>query len=141
MAPLADTIPLRVYILSLAAGITEEYLAGLPGPGYITPDQVRVGAFAVCRIVRVIFHMGAMTIDTLDILPLYVMALLAGMAVGADIQRIGLPAQNSGPTRVGAQQIAIAAAQVCKIGAAVHCCAAGIRVMNAVAGGTENLTV
>src|SRR5689334_8043473 len=86
MTPLADTNPLLVDVFPLASGVTEEYLAGLTTLGNVTPDQVDVGPLAVIRIVRVVLHMGTVTVNALNILPLDVMVFLAGVAVGAYVQ-------------------------------------------------------
>src|SRR6185369_7154890 len=128
MTCLTKAVALCIHVFPLTAGITEKYLAGLSGLVDIATDQVDVGSLGICRIVLVVCHMGAVTVITLNVLSFYVMAPLACMTIGTDIQLIWLPAQNRRPSPVGTQKIAITAAQVGKVVSAVNAAAARISV-------------
>ena len=137
VTPLADTTSLRVHIFSLAAGIAEEHLAGLSCFLDVAPDQVDVGSLAAARIGGVVFHVGAMTVGTLDILASLIVVFLAGMAVGAEIGTVRLADSLPDAAPVAAQQVSVTAAQAGKVIPAVNGAAARIGIMDTMAGGTE----
>ncbi len=137
VASLADAGSLLVHIFPLAAGVAVEDLAGLPRLGHMAPNQIDVGPLGVVRVSGVIVDMGGMAIEALDILSQQIMALLAGMAVGADIQRVRLAAGHLGPAGIRVQKVAVTAAQVGEIGLTVNSGTARIGVVHPMAGGAE----
>ena len=119
---LANAGALGIAVLTLAAGISEEYLGRLPGGlvDYVSADQENIGALAGGGVFGVIFHVGAVAVHALYVLPLEIVAFLAGMTVGADVQFVRRAASHLGAARVGAQQESVSAAECCKVGAAVN---------------------
>jgi len=109
VAPLTDTRTRSVGV-DVFVSASEVYFARLPRCGDVTADQVDVYAFYPGGIIRVILDMGSMAIQTLDILAGGVVVRLPRVAVGADIDVIRHPGGNCCPPRVGAQQVAVAAA-------------------------------
>lgn len=81
--------------------------------------------------------MGTMTIGTLDILPLHVMALFTGMAGRTDVSAV-IASTGIGTSPICSQQISVTAAQVGKICAAINGAAAGIGEMSTVARRAEH---
>ena len=79
-----------------------------------------------------------MAIRTLYILTLQVVVLFTGMAVCTDIQIVRLTARHGGSSPVGPKNITVTTAEVGKIGATVNGAAAGIGIVNTVAGGAGN---
>src|SRR5450631_1043969 len=134
MTRLADTVTISIFVFSPAGGIAEEYLGRLPGIRDGAPDQIGIGSLAGGRVIRVILHMGPVTINTLDILTLHIVILFTGMTVSADIHLVGLTAEHRGPAAVGPQQIPVSCAQIGKIGTAINGTAARIGEMNPVTG-------
>src|SRR5664279_351239 len=108
MAPLADTCASVVLVFSAAAGVAEEYLVCFSRQ--ISPDQVNVCSFHTCWIIWIVLNMGAVTVNTLDILPRAVVIHLACVAICADIKVILRTGSNDSPPRVGTQKIAVATA-------------------------------
>ena len=71
------------------------------GDVHVAPNEEGISADGVTRIAGVIIHVPAMTIGTLNILTIPVVAFLAGMATGADVDAVG-----TSPAQAGSQQVA-----------------------------------
>ena len=123
MAPLADSLAAPVHVLRAAAGIAKENLAWLAVIRHIAPNQINVRAIGAGWVLRVILHMSAVTVGTLDILSLHVVAFLTSMTVrtkvGAVVSRTVILAAP-----VSSQYVTVTAAEVGKLGAAVNGAAA-----------------
>jgi len=111
---LANTGVICVFILSLASCVAEIDLAGAGGRR-ISLNQVdvfQILRIQCCRVCRIIINMGTVTISTLNVLTLGIMALFTGMTVGTDIQVIRLATGDWGTFLVCTQEVAITGAQI-----------------------------
>lgn len=116
VASLADTGPLLILILALAACVAEINLAGDTIFGNISANQINVSSLGVVRVILVIIYVRAMTIGALDVLVLIVMAFLIGVTVCTEIRLIVLPTGNFCTMKICTKDISITGTQVCVVG-------------------------
>lgn len=120
MATLAHTGTFSILVFTLTTGISEIYLTWHSGLRHIPAYKINVCTFCIVRIVLVVFNMGTMTVSTLNILVLGIVAFLAGMTVCTDVQFVILCATYFCPTTISNKNITVTGAQVCKVGRTVN---------------------